>query len=113
MSSNSQDLNQVEAVKKIIKGLDEINSLCFDSNVKNKIKELQSFVVSTFEVDSTSFMEDMIYNKMIEVKQISPDLYVKLYMLYRNLVRGKISKEEASNSFDSCLSLYSFDEMVY
>lgn len=50
---------------------------------------------------------------MVEVKNSSPDLNLKLYMLYRNLVCGRISKEDANISFDSLITLFPPDVMVY
>ena len=113
MSSDNQVSISVESIEKIIKELDEISVLCFDVHLKTKIEGVQSFVSSLLNLESKSTIEDLIFEKMVEVKNSSPDLHLKLYMLYRNLVSGRISKEDALISFESALSLFPPDVMVY
>lgn len=113
MNSNNEISIGVGTIERIIKELDEINVLCSDQRVKNKIEELQNFVSTFIDLDTKSSVEDMIYEKMVEVKHSSPELHLKLYMLYRNLVSGRISKEDAITSFDNALSLYPPDVMIY
>ncbi|HEY8889390.1 MAG TPA: hypothetical protein VIM70_03990 [Clostridium sp.] len=113
MSTNNQVIIQLGAIKKIIAELDEIGNACFEPYLKIRVDELQSFISSLLVVGNISSMEDVIYEKMLEVKNTRPDLHFKLYMLYRDLVCGRISKEDASNSFESCLSSYPQDVMVY
>ncbi|MBU3176419.1 hypothetical protein KPL47_08540 [Clostridium estertheticum] len=113
MSVDNQVSIGVESIEKIIKELDEISVLCSEPYLKIKIEELQRFVSSLLKLESKSYIEDVIFEKMIEVKNSSPDLHLKLYMLYRNLVCGRISKEDALISFESSLSLFPPDVMVY
>ncbi|MBU3170195.1 hypothetical protein [Clostridium estertheticum] len=113
MSIDNQVSIGVESIEKIIKELDEISVLCSEPYLKIKIEELQRFVSRLLKLESKSSIEDAIFEKMIEVKNSSPDLHLKLYMLYRNLVCGRISKEDALISFESSLSLFPPDVMVY
>ncbi|MBU3155077.1 hypothetical protein [Clostridium estertheticum] len=103
----------VESIEKIIKELNEINIFSSEPHLKIKIEELQSFVSSLINLESKSSVEDVIFEKMVEVKNSSPDLHLKLYMLYRNLVCGRISKEDANISFESLINLFPPDVMVY
>ncbi|MBU3098611.1 MULTISPECIES: hypothetical protein [Clostridium] len=113
MGINNEVSIGVESIEKIIKELDEISVLCSEPYLKIKIEELLGFVSSIVNSESKSSVEDMIFEKMVEVKNSSPDLHLKLYMLYRNLVSGRISKEDAIISFESSLSLFPPDVMVY
>ena len=113
MSSNNGISVQVEVIEKIIRELNEISILCAEPHLKVKIEGLQSFVSSILDLDSQDSVEDVIYEKMIEVKYTNPELHLKLYMLYRNLMSGRISKIDALSSFESCLSLYPSDTMVF
>ena len=113
MSSNNGISVQVEVIEKIIRELNEISILCAEPHLKVKIEGLQSFVSSILDLDSQDSVEDVIYEKMIEVKYTNPELHLKLYMLYRNLMSGRISKIDALSSFESCLRLYPSDTMVF
>ncbi|MGH4125752.1 MAG: hypothetical protein ACREV6_22800 [Clostridium sp.] len=113
MSSNKGVPVKVEVMQKIIKELSEISHLCSEPHLKMKIEGLQSYVSSVFDLGSKRSVEDEIFEKMVEVKQLNPDLHTKLYMLYRNLMSGRISELDAMDSFENCLSMFPLDVMVY
>ena len=113
MSSNKVVSIKVEAIDKIIKGLKEISLLCYEPELKIKIDELQNFVSSNLVPSSKISVEDRIFEKMVQVKYLNPELHLKLYMLYRNLVSNRISEADAMTSFESCLSLFGLDAVVY
>lgn len=113
MSTDNQVSIQVETIEKIIKELNEIIIFCSEPHLKIKIEGLQNFVASLLEHSSKISVEDEIYEKMLEVKHYNTELHLKLYMLYRNLVCGRISKVDARVSYESCLNLFSPDVIVY
>jgi hypothetical protein len=113
MSSNNKVSIQIETIQKIIKELNEINLLCSEPHIKTKIEALESYVSSIIDFDSKFSVQDVIYEKMVEVKYMNPDFHLKLYMLYRNLVSGRISEVDARSSFETCLSLFTLDDMSY
>lgn len=113
MSINNEVSIQVESVEKIIKEIDEISILSAEPHLKIKVEGLQSFVSSLLNLESESSVEDVIFEKMVEVKNSNPDLHLKLYMLYRNLVCGRILKKDAIISFESVISLFPPDVMAY
>ena len=111
--SNNEVSIQVETIEKIIRELNEISILCSEPHLKTKIEGLQSFVSSIIDImDNKISVEDIIYEKMVEVKHLNPDLHLKLYMLYRNLKSNRISEVDAMSSFESCLSMYPSDVMI-
>ena len=113
MDSNNGVLIKVEAIEKIIKDLKEINLICYEPDLKIKIEELQRFVSGVLAPRSKISAQDVIFEKMVKVKYVNPDLHLKLYMLYRNLVSDRISEVDAMASFEGCLSLFSLDVRVY
>ncbi|MGV8982719.1 hypothetical protein [Clostridium sp.] len=113
MNSKNVISLKIEEMHKIIKGLNEISLLCSEPHIKMKIEGVQKFVSGFLDSGSKISVEDKIFEKMVEVKQVNPDLHLKLYILYRNLVSGRISGVDAIASYESCLKLFVFDEMVY
>jgi len=113
LDSSKVELIEVEAIEKIIKDLKEISLLCYEPDLKIKIEELQSFVTSIFGLGNKLSVEDVIFEKMVQVKHANPDLHLKLYMLYRNLVSDRISEVDAMASFENFLGLFELDVMVY
>jgi len=113
MSNNNQVLIGVEQLNKIINELEEINDLCFEPQLKRKIEALQTIVSSVLLLDSKLSLQNMIFEKMVEVKHRNPDLHLKLYMLYRNLLSSRISEEDAMASFESCIRSFPLDTMVF
>ncbi|MBU3142316.1 hypothetical protein [Clostridium sp. CF012] len=113
MSSSNGVSIQLEEIEKIINELEEINALCFEPHLKMKIGELQTFVSSILNSDSKISLENVIFEKMVEAKNLNPDLHLKLYMLYRNLTSGRISEMDAIASFESCIRMYPLDIIVF
>lgn len=113
MSSNEQITISVQQAEDIIEKLKQIGILCFEPNLKAKIDVLQSFVSNILSPAGDFSVQEVIYEKMVEVKRDNPDLHLKLYMLYRNLMNGKISEIDAMDSFENALSMYPPDVILY
>lgn len=113
MSSNNQILIQIETIQKIIKEINEISILCAEPHLKMKVEGLQDYVSSILDLSTKPSVEEIIYDEMVKVKHTNPDLHLKLYMLYRNLISGRISQVDAMSSFESCLSLFPLDEIIF
>ena len=113
MSNNSEITISIETIEEIIKELTEIGDICSTPRLKTKVTALQQVVSSLLEIKDKASAQDVIYEKMIEVKQSNPDLHLKLYMLYRNLTSGRISEVDAMASFESYLSMFPSDVMIF
>jgi hypothetical protein len=113
VSSNEQITISVQEAEDIIEKLKQISSLCYEPNLKTKIEVLQNFVSSILSPAGELSVQEVIYEKMVEVKRGNPDLHLKLYMLYRNLMNGKISEIDAMDSFENALSMYPPDLILY
>ncbi|MGK0466300.1 hypothetical protein [Clostridium sp.] len=113
MNSNEKITITVQQAEEIIEELNKVSDLCFDPRLKKKIEGLQNFVSSVLSPGNEISIQEIIYEKMVEVKRVNPDLHLKLYMLYRNLVNDKISEIDAMESFENALSMYPSDVIVY
>jgi hypothetical protein len=113
VSSNEKITITVQQAEEIIEELNKISDLCFEPKLKKKMEGLQNFVSSVLNTGNELSIQEVIYEKMVEVKRVNPDLHLKLYMLYRNLMSDKISEIDAMESFENALSMYPSDVMVY
>jgi hypothetical protein len=113
MSNNNEVIIKVETIQEIIKEMKEISTLCSTPQLKGKIERLQKLVSSFLELREKVPAQDLIYDKMVQVKHLNPDLHLKLYMLYRNLTSGRISEADALNAFESYLSMFPSDVMIF
>ena len=113
MSSNNQVSISVEQVQEIIKEIKEISTLCSTPHLKGRVDRLQKFISGLLEAREKVPAQEIIYEKMVQVKQNNPDLHLKLYMLYRNLTSGRMSEADAMTSFESYISMFPSDVMVF
>jgi hypothetical protein len=113
MSNNNEITISIENIEKMIKELSEIANICSTPKLKAKVAALQKVFSSLLDSKDNASAEDVIYEKMIAVKNNNPDLHLKLYMLYRNLTSGKISEVDAMDAYESYLSMFPSDVMVF
>ena len=86
-------------IEKVQVELSEIEISCSDYIIKERIHELLEFIKSETPSYKIKFAE-IIYSKIQETKGLHSDLNLDFYLLYRNLVKGKISTDEAHNLYD-------------
>ena len=113
MNSNEKITITIQQAEEIIEELNKISELCFDPKLKKKIEGLQNFASGVLNLRNELSIQEVIYEKMVEVKRVNPDLHLKLYMLYRNLMSDKISEIDAMDSFENALSMYPPDVILY
>ncbi|KOA21357.1 hypothetical protein CLHOM_00280 [Clostridium homopropionicum DSM 5847] len=112
MDNNNVSIN-MKTIEKIINELKEIQNLTPEDAVKYRVNNLIEILAEVTNFNSEESIEDIIYLKMKEAMSKNPDLHVKLYMLYRGLNDGKISKEEAKEMYQNYVQMYPFDSMIY
>lgn len=111
--ANSDKINlNLDTMKKIKSGLTNIKLLSNDKYVKKEAEELIKIIDSELTLGEMS-LEEMIHERMKEVKNSDPTLSADLYILYRKLVDGKISEREALELFESCVQMEPFDKKIY
>jgi hypothetical protein len=98
---------------KIVSEIKALGIICMDEYVKTRLldlnKNLEQFNKERCKVN----VEEQIANKMEEVKGKDSDLNARLYILYQDLKRGKLSEEEALEIFERNVKHQDFDRMLY
>jgi hypothetical protein len=113
MKSNNQVSISVDTIQQVVKELNEISDISSTPQLRLKVERLQKLVSSFLDFKNKVSVQDVIYEKMVEVKNNNPDLHLKLYMLYRNLTSGRISELDAIDSYESYLSMFPADIIIY
>jgi N-acetylmuramic acid 6-phosphate (MurNAc-6-P) etherase len=113
MSSNNQVSISVDTIQEVVKELNEIRDSCSTPHLRMKVERLQKLVSGFLDFKNKVSVEDVIYEKMVEVKNTNQDLHLKLYMLYRNLTNDRISETDAMAAYESYLSMFPADIIVY
>lgn len=103
----------IRTVEKILNELKEIQNLTPENAIKYRVNNLIETISSIANYTENESIEKMIYTKMKESSSRNPELNVKLYMLYRNLTDGKITKEEAIEAYQNYLQMYPYDTLIY
>jgi hypothetical protein len=96
MISNKESIKMVD---KILGDLKDIEMLCSEYLIKEKIKKVIQYIENE-TLYNKDFLCDMIYEKMKETKYNFPEMHTNFYLLYRKLMEDKISIDEAQNIYD-------------
>lgn len=83
--------------------LAEIEKSCDNDGLKEKISKLTGFInnnILKYDIKKKD-AENLIYNKMVEVKYKDKDLNTNLYILYQDLKHDRISLERAIEIFNT------------
>ncbi|KMT22626.1 hypothetical protein [Clostridium cylindrosporum] len=88
-----------QTVKKILLELNNINLICDDNLIKDKVENIISLIKNSSDIDCEVSTLTKIYNKMQEIREVNEELHVRLYMLYRKLQDAKISEDEAQRTY--------------
>jgi hypothetical protein len=99
MNKNDSESSALKIIEKVQVELSEIEALCSDYILKERIRKLLEFVQSETPGYKITFSE-MIYSKIQETKGLHSDLNLDFYLLYRNFVEGKTSTLEAQNLYE-------------
>jgi hypothetical protein len=99
MGKNALESLSVKIVERIENELREIELICADVFVKEKIHKILEYIDQE-TTDNKTVLEDLIKEKIKETKTSSPELNTNFYMLYRNFIDGRISVNEAQALYD-------------
>lgn len=96
-----------EYILKVLYKLIEIEVLSNDMKQKSEINFLVDFIQKYIlgDMHEKLDLQDLIYEKMIEVKGLDNDLNARLYILYQDLSNGRISQEKALDLFTMYLHM--------
>lgn len=99
MPNENSDNFSLKLLEKIHKDLIDVEAVCSDYDVKEKLLSIIDLIEKETSNNKVIFI-DMIYSKLKETKGRNSDLNTRFYMLYRNIVEGKISMQEAQEMYD-------------
>jgi len=99
MNKDGSENFAFKLIEKVQVELSEIEVLCSDYILKERIHALLEFIQTETPSNKKLFTE-MIYSKIQETKALYPDLNLNFYLLYRNFVEDKISSKEAQNLYE-------------
>lgn len=82
---------------------------------KDLIKEAEEILdlINKESSKNTESLIERIEQKMRETKNSNPELNANLYIIHRNLVRNKISEQDALVLFEMYLSSEPFEKRIY
>ncbi|MDW8799672.1 hypothetical protein P8V03_00715 [Clostridium sp. A1-XYC3] len=109
---NNKILLNKDLLDKITSELKELKTICRDEKMAKKIEDLLNNIVDE-TTNKTVSLEELIREKMKETKLVNPDLNASLYLLYRNLVNGKITQEDALRRFEAYVRMEGYDKKIY
>ncbi len=109
---NDKVLLNKSLFQRIILELKELKVTCKDEQMNKKIGELLKAIYDDINNKNLS-LEELIKEKMKETKFTNPDLNASLYLLYRNLISGKITEEDALIRFEAYVRMEGYDKTVY
>ncbi|MBE6068709.1 MAG: hypothetical protein E7211_13590 [Clostridium lundense] len=89
-----------------------IKSLCKDKALVKEADEILDLISKELSKDTETVMEK-IQQKMRETKTLNPDLNADLYIVYRNLIKNKITEEDALALYKMYLESEIFDKKIY
>ena len=89
----------LKLIEKIQQELKNIDSICTDYLVNERIHNLLEFIEKETSENKGIFTE-MILSKIKETRRTNPELNTDFYLLYRNVIEGKITMKEAQVLYD-------------
>ncbi|GLC30857.1 hypothetical protein [Clostridium omnivorum] len=107
MNNNNSEVFAIQILEKVQLQLKEIEIISTDYRIKEKIHKLLDYIDLETSNTKAEFAE-MIHLKVKETKPLHPELSTYLYLLYRNLMQGKISLQEAQGLYEMYMKEYMF-----
>lgn len=89
----------IRIVEEIQIELRDIEMTCPDVFVKERIHKLLEHIEQE-TADNETVLQDLIKARIKQTKAVSTELNTNFYMLYRNLVEGRVSAKEAQILYD-------------
>jgi hypothetical protein len=113
MSTDSKISISSDSFERIKSEVKMLSTICSDDVVKKKLLDLLNALNAITNTKDTMSIEDMIVKKLEETKRSDKDLNANLYILHQNLIRGKISEEDAKRIFEDYLRLAEYNKNNY
>ena len=111
LDQNEKVLISRECIEKIRTELKIIKVNTNNRNFKKAVSKLLDMLESELNYDNIS-LKEKIFSKMKETKNSDPSMNANLYKLYRNLVNGRITEEEALELYNMYIKIEPYDKTI-
>ena len=111
LDQNEKVLISRECIEKIRTELKIIKVNTNNRNFKKDVSKLLDMLESELNYDNIS-LKEKIFSKMKETKNSDPNMNANLYILYRNLVNGRITEEEALELYNMYIKIEPYDKTI-
>ncbi|ANP69845.1 hypothetical protein GTH52_02430 [Clostridium tyrobutyricum] len=111
LDQNEKVLISRECIEKIRTELKIIKVNTNNRNFKKDVSKLLDMLESELNYDNIS-LKEKIFSKMKETKNSDPSMNANLYILYRNLVNGRITEEEALELYNMYIKIEPYDKTI-
>ena len=111
LDQNEKVLISRECIEKIRTELKIIKVNTNNRNFKKDVSKLLDMLESELNYDNIS-LKEKISSKMKETKNSDPNMNANLYILYRNLVNGRITEEEALELYNMYIKIEPYDKTI-
>lgn len=109
MSNDSKISISSDSFERIKSEIKLLSIICNDDVVKKRLVELLN-QMSAITGSKDISLEEIIAEKLAETKRTDKELNANLYILYHNLIRGKISEEDAKRIFEEYLRVAEYNK---
>lgn len=112
MSTESKISISSEDFERIRAEINMLSIICNDDVVKKRLIELLNHLNGITNSKDIN-IEEVIEKKLVETKRTDKELNASLYILHQNLIRGKITEEDAKRLFEDYLRLAEYNKNNY
>jgi hypothetical protein len=100
-----------QCIDRILSGLKTIKINEKNKLIRRQVSDMLNMIDTELNYGNLS-LEDKILKKMKETKGSDPDMNANLYILYQNLVNGRISKEQALDSYNIYSKIEPYEKTI-
>ncbi|WP_446897161.1 hypothetical protein ACSVC9_09030 [Clostridium sp. LBM24168] len=111
MDNEDKVLISRQCIDRIVSGLKTIKISENNKMIKKQISDMLNMLESQLNYENLS-LEDKILKKMKETKSSDPDMNANLYILYQNLVNGRISEEQALDRYNLYVKIEPYEKTI-
>lgn len=111
MDNEDKILISRQCINRVISGLKTIKIGEKNKVLKRQASDMLDILEAELNYGNLS-LEEKILKKMKETKTSDPDMNANLYILYQNLVNGRISKEQALDRYNVYAKIEPYEKTI-
>lgn len=111
MDNDEKILISKQCIDRILSGLKTIKINEKNKLIRRQVSDMLNMLDTELNYGNLS-LEEKILKKMKETKGSDPDMNANLYILYQNLVNGRISKEQALDRYNLYVKIEPYEKTI-